>query len=543
MTEETREQEALYNSFRMAKFLARREDGWLFDLGEGEQALVPTDDLGRDPGFAPGQDVEVLVERPYGGFWAASVSKVDKLKLWDEYEQLAKNGEPVRGIILGANKGGLSVDIGLRAFLPMSQVDVHRVDDVGPYLGRTETFRVTEFDKKRGNVVVSRRAVLEETRDQDRAALLSELAPGQQYDGVVRSVLDYGAFIDVGGGVEGLLHASNMSWGRIDHPAELFRPGDRVRVEVLAWDPNKRRLSLGRKQLLDDPWKGLDERLSEGDLLEGAVVSLADFGAFVTVEPGLEGLVHVTEISWTDRIEHPREALQIGQRVAVKVISIDTESRRLGLSIKRVQPNPWEVVGAEVKAGDVITGPIKSIVDFGLFVELRPGVDALVHVSDLSWSEKIDDPRAHYQVGQTVTAKVLDIDAEAGRASLGIKQLTSDPWESAAALAKVGEKVEVTITRLTDFGAFAEIAPGVEGLIHISELADKRVERPAEVVKPGQVCSALVLSFDRANQRISLSLKRDELDNDQVRGYSDEGSATALGDVLRGRLGLGEPND
>ncbi len=537
MSEETREEEALYNSFRTAKYIEKREDGWLFDLGDDQLALVPSDDLTSEPALSPGDEAELLVERPYGGQWAASLSKVDKLKLWDEFEHLAKTGGTIEGTIIGRNKGGMSVDVGLRAFLPMSQIDVHRVEDVSPYIGRHQRFKVTEFDKKRGNLVLSRRAIVEEKRDEQRGELLEGLTAGQEFDGVVRSVLDYGAFIDIGG-VEGLLHSSNMSWGRIDHPSELLRPGDEVRVVVLEWNPSRERLSLGRKQLLANPWDGIETRLSEGDILSGSVVSLADFGAFVAVEPGLEGLVHVTELSWTERIEHPREVLELKQAVQVQVISVDMQNRRLGLSVKRLAPNPWDVLGDEVHIGDIVEGEIRSVVDFGIFVELRPGVDALVHVSDFSWTEKVEDPRSRYEVGQRVQAKVLDIDVEAGRASLGIKQLESDPWETATELAKVGSLIEVTITRLTDFGAFAEIAGGIEGLIHISELADKRVERPAEVVKPGQKHQALVLSFDRSNERISLSLKRQELDNNQVRGYADEGSATALGDVLRDRLGL-----
>lgn len=537
MSEETREQEALYNSFRTAKFVEKRKDGWLFDLGDGEQALVPMDDLTHEPTFATGEEAELLVERPYAGHWAASLSKVEKLKLWDEFEHLAKTRGMIEGTIVGSNKGGLSVDVGVRAFLPMSQIDVHRVEDVAPYIGRTERFEVSEFDKKRANLVLSRRAVVERARDENRSELIENLAAGQRFDGVVRNVLDYGAFVDIGG-VEGLLHASNLSWGRVDHPSELLRPGDRVEVLVLDWDPKRERLSLGRKQVMDNPWDGLDTRHSEGDVLTGKVVSLADFGAFVAVEPGLDGLVHVTELSWTDHVQHPKQALDIDQVVQVKIISIDMENRRLGLSVKRLQPNPWDVVADQIKPGDIIEGEVKSVVDFGIFVELRPGVDALVHVSDLSWTQRIDDPRDHYEVGQTVTAKVIDIDAEAGRASLGIKQLSADPWQNASEIAKVGQQIDVTITRLTDFGAFAQIVEGIEGLIHISELADRRVERPAEVVKPGQTHKALVMSFDRANERISLSLKREELENDEVHGYTDEGSATALGDVLRGRLGL-----
>ena len=537
MSEETIDHDELYNSFRKAKFVDRIDDGWLFDIGDEQKALVPNDDLPESTAFDAGVEVELLVERPYGGHWAASVSKVERLKLWDELERLAQTNGEVEGMIIAANKGGLSVDIGVRAFVPKSQVDIHRVEDFAPYIGRKETFRVVKFDQKRGNVVLSRRELLEERRDERRDELLENLAPGQEYEGVVRNVLDFGAFIDIGG-IEGLLHSSNMSWGRVDHPSELFRPGDRVKVVVLEYDQKRDRLSLGRKQLLADPWEGIADRYEDGDVVQGKVVSLADFGAFVEVEPGLEGLVHVTELSWTERINHPKEVLAIDAPINVQIISVDTENRRLSLSVKRLEPNPWETVAAQMPEGTKFEGRITNVVDFGLFVEVVPGVEGLIHVSDLSWTEKIDDPRTRYNVGDTIEAVVLDIDAEAGRASLGHKQLEDDPWSRAKDVAKVGDKIPVTITRTTEFGAFAEILPGIEGLIHISELAEQRVERVTEVVRPGQTVEALVLSFDRGNQRISLSLKRDELDGGEMREYTDEGSTTALGDVLRDRLGL-----
>lgn len=536
MSEHTREQEALYNSFRVGKFVEKLEEGWVFALGDGEEALVPTDDVTADPRFAPGDEEELLIERPYAGRWHASISKVAKLQMWDELERLAKTQGLVEGTILGKNKGGLSVDIGLRAFLPMSQVDIHRVHDVSHLIGRDHTFVVTEFDRERGNVVISRRAILEASLDARRGELLDNIEVGQTYRGTVRNVLDYGAFVDIGG-VEGLLHASNMSWGRVDHPRDLLAPGAQIDVVVLDWNRKRERLGLGRKQLLDDPWTTLAERFSEGDVVTGRVANLADFGAFVALAPGLDGLVHVTELSWTQRIAHPREVLSVDQQVEVKIVSIDPENRRLGLSLKQLQPNPWEVVAQQLQPGAIVQGAVKSVVDFGIFIELAPGVDGLVHVSDFAWGDASDLPP--FEVGQVVEAKLLDLDAEAGRASLGIKQLTADPWEEALAIAKVGARIPVTITRLTDFGAFAEIVDGVEGLIHISELADRRVERPAEVVKPGQSHEVLVLSVDRGNARISLSLKRQELSNDDVKGYADEGSATALGDLLRERLSGG----
>lgn len=541
MSEETLDHDEFYNSFRTGTFVERTSDGYMFTVDD-LNVLVPDDDLPDAATFDDGQQVDLLVERPYGRQWAGSVSKVECLQEWDRLQRLADNGGEVDGFIVGQNKGGLSVDMGVRAFVPRSQIDIHRVKDCSPYLGRTERFRVIEFDAKRCNVVLSRRVLLEEEREEDRDELVEKLEAGQKYDGVVRNVVDYGVFVDVGG-VEGLLHSSNMSWGRVDHPSELFRPGDEVRVVVLDWDPKRDRLSLGRKQLLDDPWESIDEEYAPGDVVEGAVVSLADFGAFVEVKPGLEGLVHVSELSWVDRIDHPRQVLEIGQKVRVNVIDVDTEKRRLSLSVKRLEQNPWEKVAQDFGAGTKVEGTITNVVDFGLFVEVVPGVEGLVHVSDLSWTEKIDDPADHYAVGEAIEVVVLEVDVDAGRVSLGVKQLSDDPWAKAAEVAEVGEKIDVEISRVVEFGAFAEILPGVEGLIHISELSEQRVNSAAEVVRPGQTVEALVMSFDRAKQRIGLSLKRDELDGGDIREYKDEGSTTALGDVLRDRLGLDDQEE
>lgn len=531
--------EEWYNAVRPAPFVEKTEAGYVFDLGEGEKALVEDEEfIGDEP--KAGEDVTILVERPYGDYWTASVRKLEKLRIWDRMGELVESGEPVEGTIVATNRGGLSVDIGLRAFVPKSQIDVHRVEDFSPYLGRTEQFKIIEFDKRRGNVVASRRELLEAELEESRGDLLENLSPGQEYDGIVRNVVDFGAFIDIGG-IEGLLHSSNMSWGRVDHPSELFRPGDKVRVIVLDYQKEKDRLSLGRKQLLSDPWDKIEEKYEEGQTVQGKVVSLADFGAFVEIAPGLEGLVHVTELSWLDRINHPSEVLDIGADIKVKIAGVDAEKRRLSLSIKRLEQNPWEAVAEKYPPGTKLTGKIVNIAEFGLFVEIEPKVDGLVHVSDISWTENIEDPAALYEVGQEVETVVLDIDADAARASLGIKQLADNPWDSAEQVAKVGEKIKVTITRLTDFGAFATIVDGVEGLIHISELSEDRIEHPQRVVRPGQEVEVLVMSFDRGNERIGLSLKRDVLEENEVREYTDEGGATStLGDLLRDQLGLKE---
>ncbi|MGM0557197.1 MAG: 30S ribosomal protein S1, partial [Myxococcota bacterium] len=528
-----------FNTIQEGRFVEKRDDGYLFEFDDGEKALVSADEYQSEENFdhEPGDEVRLLVERPIGGHWSASVRKAEKLDFWERLGELAESGEIVPGEIVAENKGGLSVDIGIRAFCPRSQIDMHKVSDASPYVGRKDDFQVIQFDKKRGNIVVSRRKVLEKRREREKEEIVENLEEGQIFTGVVRNLKKYGAFIDIGG-IDGLLHVSNMSWGRIDHPSELVRPGDEIEVVVLEYDEDRERLSLGRKQLLDNPWDNIEENFSDGDVTEGEVVSLADFGAFVEVAPGLEGLVHVTELAWTGRINHPKDVLDLGQNVRVKVIDVDTDKKRLGLSIKRLEKNPWEELAASIEPGQVVEGPIRNITDFGLFVEVAPDVEGLVHVSDISWTEKIDDPSDHFKVGDDVEAKVLDIDVDNQRLSLGIKQLSKDPWSEAKEVAKPGEKIKVEITRLMDFGAFAEVVPGVEGLIHISELAEERVENVHSVVRPGQNVEALVLSFDRSNERIGLSLKRDELGAEKQTEYTEDGGSATLGDIFRDRLGL-----
>ncbi|TDP75768.1 30S ribosomal protein S1 [Bradymonas sediminis] len=536
--EMTQTDDSLHNTFTLAKFAEKTDEGFEFETASGTRVRVDLDEFDQGFPYAAGEEVELLVEQPWAGMWKASVRKAAQLRLWEKMKTMAAENAVVEGDIVGFNKGGLSVDIGVRAFCPKSQIDIHRVNDASPYLGRREKFQIIQFDEKRCNVVVSRRNLLEGKRKEQRKQIVEDIEPGQVFTGVVRNIKEYGAFVDIGG-MDGLLHISNMSWGRIDHPSEMVRPGDEIKVTVLDFDPKKKRLSLGRKQILDNPWTDIEEKYAAGDIVSGKVVSLADFGAFIEIAPGLEGLVHVTELSWTQRIHHPREVLELGQEVRVKILSVDTDSRRLSLSVKQLEENPWVKLTETLKPGEVVSGPIRTITDFGLFVEVAAGVEGLVHISDISWNEKVDDANTLYKVGESVEVKILDVDVENQRLGLGIKQLSNDPWQDAADLAKPGKKIKVTITRITDFGAFAEISEGVEGLIHISELAPERVENVQQVVRPGQEVEALVVSFDRANQRIGLSLKRDELEETTAREYSDDEGATAkLGDILRDRLGL-----
>ncbi|MEZ4461047.1 MAG: 30S ribosomal protein S1 [bacterium] len=548
MTTETEQtqldpQDGFYNTIREAKVAEITDDGVLYDIGADTHALVTKDEFIRTGIPEVGHVSTILVERPWGGFWAASVQKAEKLAMWDHIEGLVKSGEPVEALVVGYNRGGLSVDFGLRGFVPMSQIDLHRVENPGSYLGMRELFRVTEFDKKKGNIVLSRRSLLEDGREERRAEMLENLQPGQVFQGVVRNLTKFGAFVDIGG-VEGLLHRENMTWGN-ESPSDLFQPGDRVEVIVLDYDPERNRLGLGRKQLQDDPWKDAASAFSEGDVVTGTVTSIVDFGAFVRVAEGLEGLIHVTELSWTQRVANPGDVVAVGQEVEVKITNIDLLKRRMGLSIKQLQPNPWETFAQSCKLGDRVSGKVVNIVDFGVFVEVAPGIDGLIHVSDMSWTERIDKPGDRFELGHEVEAVVIDLDVEQGRLGLGLKQLTSDPWQLAAEIAVPGKKIDVTIARLADFGAFATIVDGVEGLIHISELREERVHRVGEVVKVGQTVSALVTTFDRDNQRIGLSLKRDELGDvgGDMKTYSDEGGAATLGDLLKSRLGLSDSTE
>lgn len=524
----------LNNSIVEGTFQGREEEGYLFELEGGERAVVDPGEFDGEAPWSEGETMDLLVEREQNGRWSASARKVEKLEMWDWIDEARDDQRVVEGDILQENKGGLSVDIGLRAFLPRSHVELHKVDNCSSYVGRHEKFTIIKFDKKRCNVVVSRRKVLQQEREEQKRETISKIEEGQVFEGVVRNLKPYGAFVDIGG-IDGLLHISNISWSRIDHPSEEIEPGETVEVEVLEYDEEEERLSLGRKQLLEDPWETFESRYDEGDTLEGEVVSLADFGAFVEVVPGLEGLVHVTELSWVERTNHPGEILDVGDEIEVKVIDIDPEKRRVGLSIKQLQPNPWKEFAEGVEIGDVLEGEVTNITDFGIFVEVAEDVEGLVHVSDISWTEEIADASNHFEVGEEVEAKVLELDVEAQRLGLGIKQLGEDPWEKAERIAEPGEKIEVEVTKLTDFGAFAEVVEGVEGLIHISELSERRIDHPREEVRPGNTVEALVLKFDREGERIGLSLTKESLEQ-EASEYTDEGSSAKLGDVIGQQL-------
>src|SRR4029450_8046325 len=401
---------------------------------------------------------------------------------------------------------GLKVDIGVPACLPGSHADIRPARNLDRYIGQRGRFAILKFNRSRGNVVVSRRAVLERERTQLKEETLKVLEEGVILEGTVKNITEYGAFVDLGG-IDGLLHVTDMSWARVGHPSEVVNVGDRVKVVVLKYDPERERVSLGMKQIMPDPWHTVSERLPIGMRVRGKVQSITDYGAFVEIEAGLEGLVHVSEMSWTKRVTHPSKVLEVGQEVEVQVLDIDAQNRRISLGLKQTEPNPWEMVRINHPVGSKITGKIKSITDFGLFVEVEENIDGLVHVSDLHWTKKVKHPSELYKKGEEVEAVVLGIDVDNERISLGIKQLAEDPWNRVPRAYPIGTRVKGPVTSVTDFGVFVEIEEGIEGLIHVSQLSTERVDKPASIHKVGDVVEAEVTSVDLREKRIGLSVK------------------------------------
>ena len=456
-----------------------------------------------------GDTVEVFVEvfEDDEGELLLSKDKADMLRAWDKIAEAFEKDELVEGRIVGRVKGGLSVDIGVKAFLPGSQVDLRPVRNLEKLLGQVLKFKIIKFNKKRGNIVLSRRVLLEQDREKLRTRTLKTLEVGSTVVGIVKNITDYGAFIDLGG-IDGLLHITDMSWGRLNSPSEILTVADEISVKVLSFDPATNRVSLGLKQLQADPWVSVVEKYTSGQKLKGKVVSLTDYGAFVELEPGVEGLIHVTEMTWNRRVKHPSKIVSIGSDVDVIVLAVDLENHRISLGMKQTEPNPWELVVQKYQVGDVIRGKIRNITDFGVFVGIEEGVDGLIHVSDLSWTERIKHPQEVFKKGDEVEAKVLQIDAENMRFSLGVKQLTEDPFRAAVKTMLPGAKFSGRVIQIADFGVFVEIQPGIDGLIHTSELESKEVKVDDEL-------KFVILRADQQERRFELSEKA------AIRGLDD----------------------
>ena len=518
------------------------KDFAIIDVGYKSEGQVPISEFTNARGemnIKVGDKVDVLLESREDdkGMVVLSKEKADKMRIWDEISSACERDEIVKGTIIGRVKGGLSVDIGVKAFLPGSQVDIRPVRNLDQYIGKEFEFKVIKFNKKRGNIVLSRRVLLEKQREEFKRETLTRLKEGAVLMGVVKNLTDYGAFIDLGG-IDGLLHITDMSWGHVRHPSEVFNVGDEVRVAVLKFDPESERVSLGLKQIQEDPWHRADEKSPVGTRVKGKVVSVIDYGAFIEIEPGVEGLIHVSEMSWTKRVKHPSKMLNIGDEVEAVVLDIDPKAKRIALGMKQIAPNPWTLLEDKYPIGSVIKGQIKNVTDFGIFVGVEDGIDGLVHVSDISWTKHVKHPGEIFKKGDEVEAVVLNIDVENERFSLGIKQLLQDPWDTLAERMPVGSKVPGKVTKVTDFGAFVEIEQGIEGLVHVSELREERVDNPREVVKEGDEIEVKIIDINTTDRKVALSVKalsRDGEDDyrEYLRRQSGDGSRAKLGDLLK----------
>jgi small subunit ribosomal protein S1 len=505
-------------------------DTWEF-MDEGGNILVEV-----------GDEVDVLIEEAEDdeGRIVLSKEKADRLKIWDEISGAYEADQPVEGKVLSRVKGGLSVDIGVKAFLPGSQVDLRPVRNLENLLGERLEFKIIKFNKRRGNIVLSRRALLEKEREKMRASTLETLEEGQIVDGVIKNITDYGAFIDLGG-IDGLLHVTDMSWGRVNHPSELFRVGDEIKVRVLKFDAETERVSLGLKQIQPDPWVDAAMRYPIGVRVRGRVVSLTDYGAFVELETGIEGLVHVSEMSWTKRIKHPSKMVAISDEVEAVILSVDETNRKISLGIKQIEPNPWSVIEEKYPIGTKVSGTVRNITNFGVFVGLEEGIDGLVHVSDISWTEQIKHPSEKFNKGDEVEAVVLKIDRENEKFSLGIKQLEANPWDGIQERYPLGTEVTGEVTNVTDFGAFVRLEDGIEGLVYSSELSVEGVDKPSAAVEVGQTVTALVTKVAPIDQKISLSIKAVS-DREQraalktLSAQQSQTQTTTFGDLLKEKL-------
>jgi len=483
----------------------------LIDVGYKSEGQIPVHEFTDRQGQLQakvGDEIDVYFdssEAENGGI-VLSRQRAESIKIWEEIEHAYNEGRGVEGKIVGKVKGGFKVDVGVPAFLPGSHVDIRPNRNLDKFIGTTDRFAVVKYNRQRGNVVVSRRALLEKERDSLKQEILKVLEEGVILEGTVKNITGYGAFVDLGG-IDGILHISDMSWGRISHPSEIVQVGEKIKVVVLKFDAEKERISLGMKQLTPDPWHTVAEKFPVGTRIQGKVISLMDYGAFVELESGVEGLIHISEMSWTKKVAHPSKILTVGQNVEVVVLNVDPNHRRISLGLKQVMANPWEEAKDKYPVGTVIKGPVRNITDFGIFVGIEEGIDGLVHVSDLHWTKKVKHPSELYKKGDIVEAKVLGVNVEHARFSLGIKQMAPDPWKVVSDRFPVGSKIKGQVTSVADFGVFMRIDEGVEGLIHVSQLSSERIDKPSSLYKVGDEVEAEVINIDAQERKIALSVR------------------------------------
>jgi small subunit ribosomal protein S1 len=513
----------------------------IVDVGYKSEGIIALEEFRDEAGqlsIKVGDTVDVLLEKTEDkeGYVVLSKEKAEKMKVWDDVERAYQERRVVVGRVIERVKGGLAVDIGVRAFLPGSQVDVRPVRNLDSLRGQELRMRVIKVNKKRGNIVLSRKAVLEEENAEKKRDTLETLEEGKVLMGVVKNITEYGAFVDLGG-IDGLLHITDMSWGRINHPSEVLNVGDEIKVQVLKFDRESERVSLGYKQLKADPWSTATIRYPAASRVKGKVVSLTDYGAFVELEQGVEGLIHVSEMSWSKKVKHPSKILTVGQEVECQVLGIDQEAHRISLGLKQTEANPWSQLVEKYPVASKIKGKVRNLTEFGAFVEVEEGIDGLIHISDLSWTKRVKHPSEVLKKGDVVEAIVLNIDAENQRLSLGLKQLATDIWDEFFSHHKVGDIVEGKVVRITNFGVFAELHEGIEGLVHVSELDEKRIEKAEDHFKIGETYPMKIIKITEGERKIGLSIKavkQDEFQKDFQAYRETTGSdRSTLGDAFR----------
>jgi len=484
-------------------------DDVVIEVGLKSEGLIPKEEFeGMD--IQAGDEVEVLLEDLQGeeGIIQLSKRKADRMLAWQRIIETQKEGDVVEGIVIKKIKGGLLVDVGVAVFLPASQVDVRRPGEVGEFIGRRVRAEILKIDLERKNIVISRRKLIETEREQSKKRLLETLKEGEIVSGTVKNIADFGAFVDLGG-IDGLLHITDMSWSRINHPSEVLKLDQRIEVRVLNIDRDKEKIALGLKQREVSPWEEIEKKYPVGSRIRGAVVNIMTYGAFVRLEDGIEGLVHISEMSWTRRVNHPSEMVAPGVEVDVVVLEINKDKQEISLGMKQTEVNPWELVGEKYPPGTMIEGKVRNLANYGAFVEIEPGIDGLLHISDMSWTKKVTHPNEVVKKGDVVKCVVLEVDRDKQRISLGMKQLHEDPWLHAIPEHyKPGMVVRGVVTKITNFGVFVELEAELEGLLHISELADHKVENPQDVVKAGDEIDVKILRVDKSDRKIGLSLKR-----------------------------------
>ncbi len=536
------DQELTAGSLVRGRVVKKTPTHLLLDIGHKTEGAIPLEDFRRPKEFEEikvGSNIEAILEksRPQDGYFLLSKRKADTQRALEQLEKAYHSNNWVTGTVVARVKNGYTVDVGLEAFLPEAHADLRPLKDPESLIGQSLKFKVMKFNRKEEDVVLSRKLLLQDEREKRKRRVFSRLVKGEKVKGTVRSLTSFGAFIDLGG-VEGLLHISDMSWGKINHPSEIFQVGQEVEVVVLDFNETEEKISLGYKQLTPDPWSNVQEKYQPGIKVTGRVVSLTDFGAFVELEKGVEGLIHVSDLSWSKKMVHPKKVLAVGQEVTVQVLEVNPESRRISLGLKQAMPHPLELFAQKYNPGSRIKGRVTSLTDFGAFVQVDKDIEGLVHISDISW-EKIKHPSEKLKVGEEVEVVLLNVDLEKQKVSLGIKQLEGDIWEDFFQRQKVGDVLKVKVARVADFGVFVEIVPGIEGVVFNSELDENRIENPAEVFRPGDEKLAKIIKLNPQARKISLSFRQAQMDlqKKEFQKYlENQGDRLTLGDLLREQL-------